>query len=146
MIFCDTSYLVRIYLEDIGWQEVRELCASDDVATAAHAAAEIPAALHRSLREGRMARSRFDEIIEQFRLDCEEGAYDWKPLTREMLDGMRADFLTLPPDCFLRAGNAMHLACARDYGFTTIYSNDKNLLAAAKHFGIRGRNVIGRRS
>ena len=50
MIFCDTSYLVRLYREDPGWEEVRALCASDDVATAAHAEAEIPAAKHFGLR------------------------------------------------------------------------------------------------
>lgn len=142
MIFCDTSYLVRIYLEDNGWEEVRELCASDDVATSAHAEAEIPAALHRALREGRVPPRKYEELMAQFETDCSEGAYAWQSLNADLFQGMRRDFLRLPVDCFLRAADALHLACARDHGFKIVYSNDKNLLAAAKHFGIRGRNVI----
>lgn len=145
MIFCDTSYLVRIYIEDQGWEEVRELCASDKVATAAHAEAEIPAALHRCLREGRVTATQFQVLIGQFHTDCEEGAYAWLPLAPGILHNVRRHFLNLPADCFLRAADALHLACARDYGFKTVYSNDKNLLAGAKHFGLRGRNVIGPR-
>jgi hypothetical protein len=30
---------------------------------------------------------------------------------------------------------------ARDAGFSEIWSNDRHLLAAARHFGLRGRSV-----
>jgi predicted nucleic acid-binding protein len=113
MIFCDTSYLVRIYLEDPGWEEVRALCASDDVATGGHAAAEIPAALHRAFREGHLSHAHFSELIAQFQVDSEENAYAWQPLTPELLCGMRRDFLLLPATCFLRAADVLHLAGCR---------------------------------
>jgi len=48
MIFCDTSYLVRLYLEDPGWEIVRDLCATDAVPACELALAEIPAAFHRA--------------------------------------------------------------------------------------------------
>ena len=52
MIYCDTSYLVRLYLAEPGHEAVRELCYKDQVASAGHALVEVPAALHRAFREG----------------------------------------------------------------------------------------------
>ena len=51
--------------------------------------------------------------------------------------------LSYPPrDVFLRTGDAIHLLSAREHGLTEIYSNDRHLLAAAPHVGMRGRDVI----
>ncbi len=142
MIYCDTSYLVRLYLEDDGFKQVRTLCASDQVACSMHGRAETCAALHRGFRENRLNESRFHMLMDQFLQECEDGAFVWFPAEDRFIQSLEKDYRALPRSAFLRASDALHLACAREHGFKTIYSNDKNFLAAAKHFGLRGKNVI----
>lgn len=142
MIYCDTSYLVRLYLDDAGFDQVRALCASDRVACSMHGRVETCAALHRGFRESRYSQSRFRELMDQFTDECEDGAFVWFPCEDRFALALARGYRALTRNAFLRAGDALHLACAREHGFSEIYSNDKHLLAAAKHFGIKGRNVI----
>jgi predicted nucleic acid-binding protein len=142
VIYCDTSYLVRLYQDEPGAGEVRELCRRNDVASSAHAKAEVPAALHRSWREGRTRVDGFPALIAQFQADIESGGIHWLRWNETVLDGMTAHFARMPRTIFLRAADAMHLACAADHGFTEVYSNDRHFLSAAPLFGLNPRNVI----
>jgi predicted nucleic acid-binding protein len=142
VIYCDTSYLVRLYQDEPGAEAVRDLCRHHRVASSVHAKAEVPAALHRSWREGRTRPDGFPSLIAQFRTDIAAGGFHWLPLSDLLLDEMAARFASLPSTIFLRAADALHLACAAENGFKEVYSNDRHFLAAAPLFGLKGVNVI----
>lgn len=142
MIYCDTSYLVRLYLDEPGANEVRVLCSRHEVACSMHGLAEVPAALHRSWREGRIGASAFTALIAQFQAEVSTEAIHWLPLADSVQVAMAARYATLPPTTFLRAADALHLACAAENQFREVYSNDRHFLAAAPLFGIKGRNII----
>lgn len=143
MNYFDTSYIVRLYFEELGWQEVRRLRTSEPWICCLHGKVEVLAAFHRKFRENLIDTAALRDTIGQFEDDCVNGEFDWLPITDEVVSALSKDFSSLPSDCFLRAADALHLACARDHGVKTVYSNDKNLLGAARYFGIRARNVIG---
>ena len=44
---------------------------------------------------------------------------------------------------FVRSGDALHLACVEEHGFQEVYTNDRHMLQAAKHFHVTGVNVLG---
>lgn len=82
--YFDTSYLVRLYLCDHGFERVRELAGSGcAIASAWHAQAEIVAAFHRAFREGRFQQGPYLSVLEQFINDSRDGFYHWLLLTRE---------------------------------------------------------------
>ena len=142
MIYFDASYLVRLYYNDRGYEEVRHLASTDSLACAQHGQAEVIAALHRKYREGSLTLTVYQSVLQQFAEDIHADAFRWLLLSPSVLDRIRVDFETLPRRNFLRASDALHLAIASENGFRQLYSNDKNLLAAAPHFGIRGVNVL----
>ena len=47
----------------------------------------------------------------------------------------------VPKTVFLRAADAIHLACARDSGFTEIYTGDRHMTLAAPHFRVRAVTI-----
>jgi predicted nucleic acid-binding protein len=143
VLYFDTSYLVRLYLEDLGFESVRELAGSRHGLTAAwHAQAEVVAALHRAFRGRRMAQSAFRAAVEQFVRDTRGGVFQWLPLDGRVQQRVERVLLDASASVFLRAADALHLACAAENGFREVYSNDRHFLAAAPLFGLQGINVI----
>ena len=143
MIYFDTSYLVRLYYQDPGAEAVRMLAASDHVASAAHGQAELMAAFHRKLREGAIRPTTYAALVGQVRAHIDAGAFRWLAQDQEIFLRIRQVYQRLPATVFLRAADAIHLGTAAEAGFRIVYSNDAHLLAAAKHFGVEGKNVIG---
>jgi len=142
VIYLDASYVARLYLNDPGFEAVRELAGRDAVACCLHGQAEVTAAIRRKHREGVFSATQHRQVLEQFDLDCAQDAFRWLPLSPAVTDRVRAVYQGLPPACFLRAADALHLACAAENRFREIHSNDQRLLAAAGQFGLKGVNVI----
>ena len=143
MIYFDTSYLVRLYYADSGSDAVRELAGTDHVVCAAHGQAEMIAAFHRKLREGAIPAPAYAALLAQVRAHIEMGAFQWLAQNQEIMARIRNVYQKLPAAVFLRGADAIHLATAAEAGLRIIYSNDRHLLAAAKHFSVEGRDVIG---
>ena len=142
MIYFDSNYLARLYLDDPGWKTVHALASRAPLACGRHGQAEVIAALHRKLREGIFTTVQYRQVLEQFKLDCDQNAYHWLPLAPAVIERSTKIYQRLPATVFLRAADALHLACAAVNHFREIYSNDLRLLAAATHFGLKGVNVI----
>ncbi len=142
MLYFDTSYLVRLYTKDAGWERVRTLAATDHIACCLHGWAEVVSAFHRKFREGTISRKDLGTLLTQFDHDGSAGAYRWLPLSPSVLARLTSAYATLPSTLALRAADAMHLACAAEAGFHTVHTNDVRLLNAAGHFGLKGTNVI----
>jgi len=142
VIYFDTCYLVRLYFQDPGADRVRALAATDHVACAALGQAEMMAAFHRKLREGAIKPAAYAALVGQVEAHIQAGAFQWLAQDREILSRVRHVYRNLPASVFLRGADAIHLGTAAEAGFRIVYSNDAHLLAAAKHFGIEGRDVI----
>ncbi len=143
MIYFDTAYLAKCYLNERGSDEVRRLAAeSTRVACCVFGRLELAATIHRNFREGKINRQQSQVIFDQFDLDESNHIWTWLPVTPELLAGATAKFRAMEPSTWLRAADALHLACAFEHGFKEIFSNDRHLLTAASAFKIKGRDII----
>jgi predicted nucleic acid-binding protein len=145
-MYFDTAYLAKLYILEPDSMLVRELAGdTEQVVCSGHGRVELAFIFHRKFRESVLEAVELAALMEQVERDTAGGFLRWLRNDMSQLESAARAALDLPQDCFLRAADALHLACARDHGFKTVYSNDKNLLAAARHFGVRGRNVIGKK-
>jgi predicted nucleic acid-binding protein len=144
MLYFDTSYLYRIYSFEPGHEAVKNLLKSKrcSVFSGWHARAEFAAITLRKRREQPTDTLAFNIIHKQFLSDCAAGFIKIEPFTEPVIHRVESVIASAPAQTFLRAADALHLACAAEHGFTEIYSNDRHFLAAAPVFGLCGVNVI----
>ena len=98
--------------------------------------------IHRHLRDGNITAREARALIADFEEDEAAGVWRWLPVTTELVRQVCSHLERLPRSVFLRAADALHLECARNGGFREIYTNDRHVLAAARHFALAGRDVL----
>lgn len=96
---------------------------------------------HRHVREEVLSSRQAVAQFRYFLSDVRRGVWTLLPCSERLLEEAAQTVLRLPAGVFLRGGDAIHLAAARDAGFTEIWSNDRHLLAAASHFGLTGQSA-----
>jgi predicted nucleic acid-binding protein len=143
MIYFDTSYLAKCYLNETGSAQVRQIAQTQSaIACCEYGRIEVMNTFHRNLRDGILAKSQFDTVIQQFESDDHSGVWIWLPLTADLCRKTAHRIKALPPSTFVRAGDALHLTAAAENGFAEIFSNDRHLQAAAALFGLVAVNLI----
>ena len=142
MSYFDSSYIAKFYLDEPESAAVRQLAESlGQVRCAVIGQVEVAAVFHRKLHEGAFSAGAFSEVMAQFDDDCGQGLWTWLPLTTTLAARTAAAFARLPRPVFLRAADALHLMCAQEHGLPEIYTNDRHMSAAARHFRLKPMTV-----
>jgi predicted nucleic acid-binding protein len=140
--YFDSAYIAKFYLDEPESEPVRRLAESlGQVRCAVIGQIEVAAVFHRKFREGAFNAGTFREVMAQFDDDCGQGLWTWFPLTTALAAKAAAVFVRLPRPVFLRAADALHLMCAQEHGLREIYTNDRHMSAAARHFRLKARMV-----
>lgn len=143
MIYWDTSYLAKLYLREAGTDDVlRAFAGQGGFVCAEHGQVELLAALKRNQREGRLSATQLKTLWQKHEQDQSDGLVEYLPLSSSLIKNACQTLFLMPPTTFMRAADALHLACAADAGLKEIYSHDRHLLAAAPYFKLKGIDVI----
>ena len=143
MIYFDAAYIAKCYLNEPDADRVREVAyGADGLASCELARLEFASILKRHVREQHVTRREMTAILKDFQEDEQNGVWLWFTVTSELLEKARTAVLDTPSTIFLRAVDAVHLACAEEQGFQEVYTNDRHMLKAAPHFHLTGVNVV----
>mgnify|MGYP001561953486 FL=1 len=145
MIYFDTSYIAKCYLNEPEADRVRVLAKQGPGLSSVHLGrVEFWSVLNRHVREGRLTQANAAAIRRTFAEDEALRVWTWFPITSVLVNNACSMLERLPKSLSVRAADAVHLTCARDHGFAEVYSNDDQLLRCAEAFGLTGVNVIPR--
>ncbi len=113
MIYFDTAYLAKCYLDEHGADEVRALARKERrVACCAFGRIELAATFHRNFRERKITAQQRDVIFLQLEADETARLWTWLPLRSDVLSETVRRFGALACSIYVRAADALHLVCA----------------------------------
>ena len=144
MIYFDTAYLAKTYLNEPGSAVVRNYLKStgERVASSSLARAELATVFHWNLREGRLEAASHELVLQQYQSDLRANLWEWLPVEERFWGLIENCFSELESSVFLRGADAIHLATAKVHGFSEVFTNDRHLLKACEALGLRGRNLL----
>jgi len=144
VIYFDTAYLAKAYLNEPGSGVVRDYLKStrEAVASSSLARAELAAVFHRHLREGRLEADSYKLVVKQHQSDLRSNLWEWLPIEERFWAMIETCYSELGTSVFLRGTDAIHLVTAKSHGFPELFTNDRQPVAACDAFGLRGRNII----
>ena len=121
MIYFDAAYIAKCYLNEPGADRVRHVAyGADGLGSCELARLEFASIVKRHLREHHVTRREATAILKDFAEDEQDGVWHWFGLTSALIDKARDAVLHLPGHVFVRAGDALHLACAQEQGFADV--------------------------
>jgi predicted nucleic acid-binding protein len=141
-VYLDSAYLAKYYVNERDSEAVRQVIGQAPLRiSSTWVIAEVTCVFHRHVREGVLSGSQAQGLLDAFLRHIHDDVWRLIPVTERLL--RRASYLVsnLPAGVFLRAGDAVHLTTAAEYGEPEIWTNDRHLLAAAPHFGVTGRSA-----
>lgn len=140
--YFDSAYIAKLYLSEPDSAAVREFAASlKAISCSAHGRVEVAYVFHRKLRKGFIDPKGLQARMDQMRMDSLSGYLRWLPMDPAVYENAAESVRDLGATVWLRAADALHLTSARDNGFETVFSNDRHLLVAAEHFGIKALKI-----
>lgn len=143
MIYWDTSYLVKLYLREAGTDEVLAAFSGQaNLVCCEHGRLELMTAFKRNEREKIITARQVKMLWSRHEQDVRDKLICYLPTTSNLIQTACDQVAAMSPKVFLRAADALHLVCAKEAGLKEVYSHDRHLLAAAPHFGLKGRDVI----
>jgi predicted nucleic acid-binding protein len=144
VIYFDAAYIAKCYLNEPGAERVRELAyGADGLGSCELARLEFASILKRHVRERHVTRREMKAILTDFEEDERDGVWRWFAITSPLVERARRAVLDLPSTVFLRSADVLHLTCAEEHGFKEVYTNDRHMLKAARHFHVTGVDVLG---
>jgi predicted nucleic acid-binding protein len=141
-MYLDSAYIAKFYVNESDSPAVRQLIfTAQTLVSSAWAIGEVACVFHRHRREGSLNERQFQQLLHAFLEHVEVGFWTLLPVNDGTLRRTALLIGATPPGVYLRAGDAIHLATARDAGEPEIWTSDRHMLAAASHLGMRGRTV-----
>lgn len=142
MSYFDSAFIAKFYLDEPESDAVRALAERlGRVCCNAFGRLEVASVFHRKWREGGIGVAAYKELCAQFDDDCAAGIWTWLPISPALIEVASKAIQRLPKTTFLRSADLLHIVSAREHGLKDIYSNDRHLLAAAKHLRVKAISV-----
>lgn len=139
-LYFDAAYVAKYYINETDSDLVRDLAESaTGLYTSSWSIAEFACVLHRKVREKALTTAQANKLRGFFLEDIRSGGWILLPVSEQVLYRVDTFASTIPPDIYIRSGDALHIITARSAGFTELWTNDRHLLKAASLAGIEGR-------